>query len=326
MVGGIVAGRVVMGSTMTASATARSGGQMAGDLPCHIVVGPPRSGTTLVGYLLAGAGDALVVSEPFLGFDALPMWKLHRFYARMQRTGALARLSPPYRRNRHEYGRFLKRLARASGRRRLIIKETFRSHLDGLNWPGARTMEEATGLWLRSAYLIRNPFDTVASTIRLARHITGWRGRLARLRWPQLPWFADARAVMRWAVHNWCAYGEWVANQSREPIRYEDIVTASRSAVRRLCDELRIDFTPAMTDPSRPRESFGGLGDPAVLRSPPQRVHQSALGRGRELSLAQRAYIWARCGELAMRWGYRGDSRPAADSAREGGHCVEQVG
>ena len=58
------------------------------------LIGPPRSGTTLVGYLLGGLDGVMSLSEPYLARGILDNWQLQRFYYQFQRDACLCRLRP----------------------------------------------------------------------------------------------------------------------------------------------------------------------------------------------------------------------------------------
>ena len=78
------------------------------------VIGPPRSGTTLVGLLFAGGGDALSLSEPYLTHSILPDWQLQRFFHSFEKKARLRRMRPPNHAGAGAMGRFFRRLAKSA--------------------------------------------------------------------------------------------------------------------------------------------------------------------------------------------------------------------
>jgi hypothetical protein len=270
----------------------------------HYVIGPPRSGTTILCYLLAGAQHTLSLSEPDLAREALPTWRLHRFYRRILAAGGCRPVRPPFSKDRGEYRRYLGTIAQRNGLTRLIIKETYRGTPISRRWSNESFLASVVGSQAGCAFVIRDPYDTCASFVRLARWVTGWTGRLIRLRWPDLPWFADADAAVRWSADNWRCYVEWLARQGEAAIRYEDIVASVEARLPELCHACRLPFDHEMLDFDRPRHAFGGLGDPGVMLKRPRAINATAVGRGRELTGAQLAMVRERCGSAAASLGY----------------------
>ncbi|RMF75149.1 MAG: hypothetical protein D6744_13820 [Planctomycetota bacterium] len=266
------------------------------------VIGPPRSGTTLLCWLLAGADRTLTISEPHLAAAALPTWRLHRLHRRVQVAAGLQRVMPPYRVDSRSYDAFLARLAQTNGFTRIVVKETWRDADLPQRWRNRGLLEQlAQG---RTAYVIRHPADTVASTLRLARWITGWTGRLTRLRWPQLPHFRDRAAAARWAAKNWCEYVGWLDARGATPHRYEDLVRRPESTLHAICRELDLPYSDALLQLGRPRPALGGLGDPALLTASPRAIRHDAVGRGAELSAELRRMVWDVCASSAAALGY----------------------
>lgn len=269
-----------------------------------LLIGPPRSGTTLAAYLLAGGTGVLALSEPFLALAALPHWRLCRLFARLQRASKLTRLLPPRDETRERFARFVSDFARASGRPHLVLKETFRAGALPLRWRNQRWLQEQLDAGTRSVALIRHPYDTVASTVKLARYLTGWRGRLAALRWSGLPWFADPDAVTRWAAENWAALADWVGVCGIPVVRYEDLLTDTESTLRAMCQALAVPYERRMLDFDIRKRPIGGLGDPGVLLEPPRPIDRAAVGRGQALSDAQRTAVRGCCTEAAATHAY----------------------
>ena len=267
------------------------------------VIGPPRSGTTLVGLLFAGGGDALSLSEPYLTHSILPDWQLQRFFHSFETKAGLRRMRPPNHARAETMGRFFRLLARENGFRRLVVKETYRREgLTGI-WHNEPLLDDLAASGVPTVLLIRNPYDVAASTIKLCKWVIGFPGRLLRLRMPYLVSFTDREHVVRWAAANWVHYVEWTRRRGLPVERYEDIVSDPREAVQRICADRGIPYCEAMSDSTAPRVAFDGVGDWDVLRKP-RPVDKKAIGRGRQLSDEERAIVRQMCVGVAGELGY----------------------
>ena len=266
------------------------------------VIGPPRSGTTLVGLLFAGGENALSLSEPYLTHSILPDWQLQRFFHSFEKKAGMRRLRPPHNVAAPAMGPFFRRLAQENGFRRLVVKETYRREgLTGI-WHNERLLDDLVATGKPTVLLIRNPYDVAASTIKLCKWVIGLPGRLLRLRMPYLVSFSDRAHVVRWAAANWVHYVEWTRRLGLPVERYEDIVSDPRGAVQRMCAVRGIPYCEAMSDSTAPRVAFDGVGDWDVLRKP-RPVDKKAIGRGRQLSDEEREIVRRTCADVAGRWG-----------------------
>src|SRR5262245_64688950 len=68
-----------------------------------IIIGPPRSGTTLVGSMLARGRGVLSLSEPLLAWSIFGSWRRRKFLARVVREAALNSATPPRRSSEAEF-------------------------------------------------------------------------------------------------------------------------------------------------------------------------------------------------------------------------------
>ena len=134
--------------------------------PPIFIVGVPRSGTTLLGYLLAGRNDVLCLSEPFYHRALRYGWLFRWSFRRMLRASNISHLSPPSSCDDEHFLQYLQELAVRNGSKNLVIKETYR----------LKPAWENTGLLNRIASgpcqvvaIVRNPYDTVLSTMRFLR-------------------------------------------------------------------------------------------------------------------------------------------------------------
>ncbi len=267
------------------------------------IIGPPRSGTTMLGYVLAGDKATLSLSEPYLAHSVTCDWQLQRMFYRLQKAGHLRRRKPPYHGDAQAFGRFLVQMARDNDYQRLVIKETYRRTGLPADWCNEPLLDELLSGGAATLALIRHPYDVAASTIRLCRWVIGWPGRLLRLRARNLPTFPTADAVVRWAAENWRSYVDWAARRGLELLRYEDFVARPRQRLGEVCRRLGVPADERMLDFSQPRTAFGGLGDPEVLKAP-RPIDRTAVGRGRTLSADQRRIVDELCAAPARRLGY----------------------
>jgi hypothetical protein len=268
-----------------------------------LIVGPPRSGTTLLTHVLGGGDGVLCVSEPFLCRAIMLPWQLNRFFYRFQASAGLARRRPPLRGNVEQFARFLRQIARENGFRHLVIKETYRR--SGLKpiWHNESLLDGFVGRATAVTALLRHPYDVAASTVGLCRWVTGVRGRLFRIRLPNLPAFRDGTEVVRWAAENWACYVGWVRHRGLSVTRYEDIVADPRRQLRSVCRACQLEFAESMLDARQPRVALGGLGDVGVLMKP-RPVDKRSVGRGRQLTGAQQRIVRDACEHLARDFEY----------------------
>ncbi len=267
------------------------------------ILGPPRSGTTMLGYVLAGGSGVLSLSEPYLAHSVTRDWQLHRMFLRLQATGKLRRRRPPFHGDSEQFGAFLRQMALDNGYRRIVIKETYRRAAPHPDWSNESLIERLASSGAPILALIRHPYDVAASTIKLCRWVIGLPGWFLRLRAPNLPTFRTATDVVRWAAGNWHAYVEWTRHHGLPLTRYEDFVCDPERRLRDVCARLQVPFEPRMLDFSHRRMAFGGLGDPEVLRTP-RPIDRTAIGRGRRLSDEQLRIVRERCGAQAAELGY----------------------
>lgn len=279
-------------------AAARSSG-----VRVSLVIGPPRSGTTMLGFLLAGGTGVMSLSEPHLAHAILKDWRLQRFFRNHQKAAGLKRRRPPFRGDAADFGRFLTRSAADNGFRRLVIKETYRRGGVHRNWCNEPVMDRLMDSHESVVALIRRPYDVAASTIKLCRWVIGPRGWLLKACFWNIPIFPTATHVVRWAAENWAAYVAWAQRRGLPLLKYEDFVDQPEPRLREVCDRLGLEFEPTMLDYAHPRADFGGLGDPGVMKAP-RPVDKSAIGRGANLTDEQRRIVRQLCEEAASDLGY----------------------
>ncbi|MBN1342385.1 MAG: sulfotransferase [Phycisphaerae bacterium] len=268
-----------------------------------LILGPPRSGTTMLLRLLAGGQGVLAVSEPFLIRSALPNWRIHRQFRRLQRSAGFPFRKPPYPASLERYAGYLSELAAANGCSHLVIKETYRSCGLTPPWRNESVLERLVRDVPARVALIRDPYDTAASAIGLGSWVIGVRGWLTRMRLSNVPIFRNRLHVVRWASDNWARYVEWIRAHGLTPIRYEDLVAGPETQLPRICEQLRLPFEPCMLDGTLPRHRLGGLGDPRTFRKA-RSVDRRAVGRGEELSDKERRIVRETCEGMAREVGY----------------------
>ncbi len=267
------------------------------------VIGPPRSGTTLLGYLLAGGDGVASLSEPFLAYAILPDWTLQRFFRNFQKSAGLRRCKPPYHADAQHFSRFLGRMVAENGFRRLVIKETYRRRGLIPRWHNEALLDRLVGGAEPVIGLIRHPDDVAASTIKLARWVTGPRGTLVRMRARNLPGFRNTDQVVRWAADNWMSYVDWARRRGLHVVRYEDLVQHPRPQLEAVCRQCGLKFEEQMLDYSYARAVFAGLGDGSVLKTP-RPIDRNSIGHGQRLSDAQRRMVREACQHAARDFDY----------------------
>lgn len=270
------------------------------------VIGPPRTGTTLLARLLAGADRVLSLSEPFHLLDILHPWALGLFYWRFQRRRDLHRLRLPSRCTPKRYLVFLQEMAGANGLRSLVIKEVF--HELGLRPPfcNFELLDTIARGDAPLIAIIRHPCDTAVSTVGLLRWLLyGRRGCAVRLLWPSAPRFRDDREIVRWCAENWAHFAGWTRQRRLFVVRYEDLVESPARTLPRICDHVGLPFHQRMLNHHQHQPAaFGGIGDPKVLAQLDRPVHADSVGRGESLTPAQQRIVRGACGEVAAEFGY----------------------
>jgi hypothetical protein len=232
------------------------------------IIGPPRSGTTLLAHLIGGGQDVLSFSEPHLCRSIMPPWQLNRFFYRFEKSVGLRRRRPPFRGDARQFTDYLRRLARDNGFHYLAIKETYRHH--GLTpiWHNGPLLDRIVAGTAPVIALVRHPYDIAASTIKLCRWVIGLPGRFIRLRLPNLCGFPDSTEVVRWAADNWVSYVNWARKHGLNLLRYEDFVADPRHELQAICEAVGLPFADSMLDGQQRRAAFGGIGDLGVLMKP----------------------------------------------------------
>lgn len=270
------------------------------------IIGPPRSGTTLLASMIAAGTGVLSLSEPWLAHAILPRWRRQRFFRRMQAAGGLPRIRAPFNAERGAFHRFLYAMARRGGFSQLLVKETFRDGFELPSWNNADLLDALAASGAPCLALVRDPYAVAASSIRLAApllRLRGWLGAGYRLLVPFVPAFWTADQVVRTAAINWARFAGWQARRGLPLVRYEELVHEPAEILPRVCARLAIPFEPRMLDPRCAGRSFGGLGDPDAMRRK-RRVHGRALRRGDDLTPAQREIVRAACADCAQPLGY----------------------
>jgi hypothetical protein len=273
-----------------------------------IVIGPPRSGTTLVGSMLARGRGVLSLSEPLLAWSIFGAWRRRKFLRRVVREAGLQPAAPPRKTSECEFRDWLIERARASGRKVVVQKETFRGGVPWAKWNNAaqieRLLEPRSGESRpRVVAIVRDPYAAAASTVRLCAPLLGYRGGCIRLVWPVLPKFAGVDDVVRSAALNWAAFAAWLARYAPPLVRYEELVARPREVLEQICAALEIPFDEAMFDSNASGRAVG-LGDNDVLQGSARVVDSASLTRGDELTAAQRAIVREACGGAAQPLGY----------------------
>lgn len=278
-------------------------------IPTLFVVGLPRSGTTLLGYLLAGGDDVLCLSEPYfhraLRYDWLFRWSFHR----MLRSSNIYQLSPPRNCDDNRFLQYLQELAVRNGSKNLVIKETYRLKPA---WENTELLNHIASGSCQVVAIIRNPYDTVLSTIRFMRFGSTLFGKafggilhfLLHMLGSGHPRFTDNRQLVQYVARNWVDFLDWCKRHHLFVVRYEDLVNDPRTWLQKLCDNSGVPFDEHMLDHQHPRTSFGGIGDPGIMNRPPKPVNIRSTGRKHLLASEYRQIIADECATAAQEFGY----------------------
>lgn len=284
------------------------GPAIASDVRAILIVGPPRTGTTLLSSLLGGGSSVLSLSEPLLIHQLAKPARLRWFFTRFQRRARLRPVDPPLSSTPDEFLDFLCAIARRNGLQYLAIKETFHNGAMPPHWHNADGIRDLLPRFHAVEGIIRHPLDTVASTLKLFTPVLfGWQHRVLRKLFPRFPHFESPGEFVRWVAANCAHFVRWADENQLRIIRYEDLVTTPEACVRELCERACVPFEPRMLDLEQKRTAFGGLGDPSILMRPwrrPRPVHAGSIGRGKQVDESHRAIVREECAELASRFGY----------------------
>lgn len=265
------------------------------------LIGLPRSGTTLLSYLLGGGDSQLSLSEPYLAFDILGRWRRPVFFNRLARKAGLRPIPVPRGNSDAELAAYIVNLAAANGLRHAVVKETYR---EGHDWENARLLSRIAKQTDAIIAIHRHPYDIAVSSIRFCKWWRGIPGRLIRLWIPRLPLFESDRHVAEHVADNWRSFFHWCRTHEIAAIRYEDLVSRPEEELRKACEACRIPFQPQMLDHTHPRGAFGGIGAPEIMNRPPRPVNTQSVGRKKLLPPEFWAVITDRCGNEAAQMGY----------------------
>ena len=265
------------------------------------LVGLPRSGSTLLSFLLAGIPDSLTFSEPYLAQDILPQWLLRRYFRRIERSVGLARVRVPRPCSPAALLEHMKHMATVNRLRYLIVKETYRCTRE---WQNAHLLERLAEQGERFIAIHRHPYDIAVSSIKFCRWWRGIPGHLIRLVVPRLPLFPTDHALVEHCTDNWVNLVTWCRRRGVGAVRYEDLVVDPERALRSLCGSACLPFHEAMLDYTHPRSGFGGIGAPEVLNRGPRPVNTASVGRKHLLRPELIDIIASRCRSVIGDLGY----------------------
>jgi hypothetical protein len=272
------------------------------------VVGIPRSGTTLLGYLLAGGENVLCLSEPFFLRMVTPRRLLPWSLRWLHRAINIRHAPPPGSCDDERFLRYLEELADRHGSSFLVIKETYRV---GPAWENVEVLDRLAAGSDSVVAIVRDPYDTALSTLRFWRL---WPARLQAVertlyRMVGLlgqvpPQFSDGRDLVHYVARNWVDFADWCQRHSLYVVRYEDLVHDPRPRLRELCEHCGLLFDERMLDHLHPRRSFAGIGDPGMMNRPPKPVSVHSTGRRYQLAPEYRQIVAGKCASAAAALGY----------------------
>jgi len=283
------------------------------------IIGPPRSGTTLLTRLLAGAPGVLGLSEPFHLHAILHRWALRGFFWDFQRRNKLARVPIPHKCTEMHFLDYLQNMALANNLRRVVIKEVYKEPMLPDPFRNFEQLDRfASNEWPLIA-ITRHPCDAAASTLGLLHHLFGrHRGCIIRWLWPNTPRFRDDDDIVQWAARNWACFAAWTRERRLYTVRYEDLVARMPEILPDICRYAGLSFDKNLLNHHLHRPAaFGGIGDPIVLMQKDRPVHDRSIGRGRSLTRRQYQTVLDECAEQAVYFGYR---------LRDNGHAVQPFG
>lgn len=259
----------------------------------------------MMAHLLSGAEGVLSISEPFLQYAVVPHWMLRRFYYEFQKSAGLCCLRPPREGDNARFGRFLRKMALLNGFGFLLVKETYHEQSTSPCWNNAELLTRLVSSGMPVIATIRDPFDTVASMVRLCRWLVGVTGRLLRLRWPVLERYRTRTEIVSWAADNWVRYCDWAQRHNLRLLRYEDVVNEPETHLRRICQHTGLPFHPRMLNHRDRRQTFGGgIGDVGLLKLGPRPISTKSIGRRHELTPDQQQIVRQTCAAHAARLEY----------------------
>ncbi len=222
--------------------------------PALFILGPPRSGTTLLRVMLAGHPDLFACSElQLLGFETLAerraafsgrfsLWLDGTIRALMELEGcdaeAATRLMEDYERRNLSTRAFYRELQARSGGRMLVDKSPFYA-LD----PGTLRKAERDFLDPLYVHLVRHPYAMVRSfedyhmdqVVPLRAH------SFARRELAELVWTLSHRNILEFL--------ESVPAERRVRFRFEELVSRPAEVLRGLCEGLSLPFHPELALP-----------------------------------------------------------------------------
>lgn len=139
----------------------------------------------------------------------------------------------------------------------------------------------------RFIFMVRHPLDAIASIAGMAVHHNDLDSATAR-------WIGAADLLLNAEQKN---YREQIV-----AVKYEDLVTATRPTLQKVCDALGVELLPGMVNdiPHDLGDTF--LAHHQAVKRP---VNREAMGRWKErIPLDRARSIMAQCGDRAERLGY----------------------
>ena len=262
------------------------------------VIGLPRSGTTLLAYLLAGGDHVLSLSEPFLSRAVCRHRLLNViFFPKIRKY----RISPPENSDEIGFLSYLKNFSSDLGFSSLIIKETFRLEPYFAN---IILLNRIANSGEPVVAITRHPYDTAASTLKMFRQWRGVARKLTRIIISGFPVFSEDRDVIQWVAENWLSFARWCKQRQPYVVRYESLVENPDLYLRDICERYNIPFTEKMLKNNHPHSFFGVSGDLGVLNKRYEKLYVRPIGRRDQLQPEFLDIIKTTCCEAAEEMGY----------------------
>jgi hypothetical protein len=243
-----------------------------------LLMGVPRSGTTVLTALLAQVESLTVLSEPLL-------MHMHQGFFRWKDASGRARVCV------RPVGGFLKAFSRQPGETTaVVLKETWRSDQHDI-YPNAGLLHGLRQAGMPVLAIVRDP--------RAVWYSNGSRYGAMNLSQPP----------SQLHINEWNAFGQMVLAESIPYLRYEDVVTRPSEACHFAIRTLKLR-------PTEFRNELGatsGLGDERALAG--GAVNTASLQKYLQLEEPVRKAIMDGCGHVATKFGYTPDAVPASGIA-----------
>lgn len=235
-----------------------------------LVLGVPRSGTTLLASMLAQNENTIVLSEPFLQ-------QLYQGFFRWTDLSGQQRVSI------QSVDQFISQCRSDSANvSTVVVKETWRSSSHDV-YPNDEFLDSLVNTGVPAIAIVRDPRAV-------------WYSACSR-------YGAMDHSLPAGPLHiaEWNAFGEWVLSRKIPHIRYEDLVRSPEEWSRFAFQSVGLREGTYLNHV----HANAGLGDESALAG--GQVHAESIEKFRKLDTAVLEDISVRCRRVASLLGYTGD-------------------